>query len=221
VPSETRRTSRPSRRTTRGCFSRIRSFAYELEKPSRTPRFDYTTVAARRQACETEVVHFDADQAFDPDRFEQSRHVAHGQWIPSFRTRVLTCMAEVRRDHRHAPSAGIHERAQKEQNSNELVVARPRGVSVQRFHEIHVTPANALEGTDLVLAVFEISLLVAGRVRPPGVNRRARAVAARYQVKMPQCSSWRHKRRRAAASGFIIGRQRRGQTLSDRVPRGR
>jgi len=31
------------------------SFAYKLKKPTRTPRFDYTTVEARRQACETEL----------------------------------------------------------------------------------------------------------------------------------------------------------------------
>jgi uncharacterized protein len=31
------------------------SFAYKLKKPNRTPKFDYTTVEARRQACETEL----------------------------------------------------------------------------------------------------------------------------------------------------------------------
>src|SRR5262249_54171504 len=109
------------------------------------------------------IVDFDRHYRIAADRLEQTGHVAGRDRIPRLGAPVLARVAEIGRDGRDARGAGIFERADEEQQPTELVVGAFGGAAVEALHNINIGVADVLQWAALVLAVFEIPLLVRGQ----------------------------------------------------------
>ena len=80
--------------------------------------------AAERVLVRREIVHVERHDAIGADRFEQLRDVARRDRIARLALAVLACVGEIGNDGGDASRRGVLERAEEEQQPDELVVAR-------------------------------------------------------------------------------------------------
>ena len=180
--------------------------------------FDVHGRAAERVLERRDVMHFDRHDAIDPDRVEHRSDIARGDGVVGLGAPVLAGIAEIRDDGGDASGTRVFQRAAEEQHAAELVVAAGAVVAVQRMQHERVLAAHILQRPCLVLAVFEVTLLVLGERDVEALCDTLREVAAAVQPEQQhrmvghRPSSWlaaagpasRACRRRSATSASEI-----------------
>ncbi len=137
--------------------------------------------SAKRVLEGGQAVDLERDDGPRTQRLEQLRHVAGRDGIAGLGPPLLARVAEEGNDGRHVRRGRVHQRAEEEQQADQLVVHALLGVPVQGMDHVHVPPAHALQRTRLVVAELELPLLVLREWNPEPLGHALGERAVRVQ----------------------------------------
>jgi hypothetical protein len=107
-----------------------------------------------------EVMRVKSHYTINAHRLEKAGDVARRDRVSRFAFLVLARVAKVRDDSRDAFGGSVAQRAEEEQEPAELIVHALPVVAIQRLDNEDILAANIYQRSYLMLAVFELSLLV-------------------------------------------------------------
>ena len=117
-------------------------------------------LTAERILVGGQIVHVERHHPVDTHRLDQGGDIARGDRVAGLGLAVLARISQVGDNRRNPPGRGIPQGTEKEQHPAQLVVHALGWIGIQRLNNVHVLRAHIHPWANLVLAIFELPLLV-------------------------------------------------------------